>query len=103
MQYFFCSRLKFDQFSDARSGYENAGSEFDSPMYEQLERPPLRAIDNYLPSTLFGLSGRYTVAVMAMLGFIISFGIKNNVSTAKTLRKSLNGVNEIHLKKSKKH
>lgn len=83
---------KFDQFADARHGYENAGSEFDSPMYEEMERPPLRAIDSYLAPNLCGLSARFTVAVMAMLGFIISFGIKNNVSTAKTVRKALTGV-----------
>lgn len=81
-----CSVEKFDQFS------ENAGSDFISPTYDDMARTPLRAIDNHCQPKLFGLSARYTVSVMAMFGFIISFGIKNNVSTAKTLRANLTGV-----------
>lgn len=35
---------------------------------------------------MFGLSARYTVALMAMMGFIISFGMKCNLSAAKSER-----------------
>lgn len=85
----FCSIERFDH--AAHEGYENVGSEIGSPTYEEFERPPLRHIDKYMMPRFFGLSARYTVSVMAMVGFIISFGMKNNVSTAK-LARSLSGV-----------
>lgn len=85
------STEKFDQFPESREGYETVGSEPGSPS-DEIERPPLRYIDKYMKPQFFGLSARYTVAIMAMIGFIISFGMKNNVSTAKIAKKSLTGV-----------
>lgn len=61
--------------------------DIDSPTsFDEIERPPLRHIDKYLRAELFGLSARYTVALMAMMGFIISFGMKCNLSAAKPER-----------------
>lgn len=55
--------------------------DIDSPTsFDEIERPPLRYIDKY------GMSARYTVAFMAMMGFIISFGMKCNLSAAKPER-----------------
>lgn len=82
---------KFDQFPEAKDGYETMGSESGSPS-EEFERPPLRHVDKYLKPQFFGLTARYTVSIMAMIGFIISFGMKNNVSTAKIAKRSLTGV-----------
>lgn len=72
------------------------GSEPGSPS-DEIERPPLRHIDKYIKPQFFGLTARYTVSIMAMIGFIISFGMKNNVSTAKIAKKSLTGVSGIAL------
>lgn len=85
------STEKFDQFPESREGYETVGSEPGSPS-DEIERPPLRHIDKYMKPQFFGLTARYTVSIMAMIGFIISFGMKNNVSTAKIAKKSLTGV-----------
>lgn len=56
----------------------------ESPMsFEEIERPPLRHIDKYLKAELPCLSQRYTVALMACLGFVISFGMRCNMGMAK--------------------
>lgn len=78
---------KFDHFSQPKHGYDNVNGEMDSPAsFDEVERPPLRHIDKYMRAELFGLSARYTVAIMAMMGFIISFGMKCNLSAAKSER-----------------
>lgn len=85
---FFAFRLeKFDHFSAPKHGYDNVNGEMDSPTsFDEIERPPLRHIDKYVRAEMFGLSARYTVALMAMMGFIISFGMKCNLSAAKSER-----------------
>lgn len=86
---------KFDHFSQPKHGYDNVGGDIGSPTsFDEIERPPLRHIDKYVRAELFGLSARYTVAFMAMMGFIISFGMKCNLSPAKMERDhaSWNGV-----------
>lgn len=88
---FFCYshyRLeKFDTFSTPKHGYDNVNGDLDSPAsFDEIERPPLRHIDKYVRAELCGLSARYTVAFMAMMGFIISFGMKCNLSAAKSER-----------------
>lgn len=56
----------------------------ESPMsFEELERPPLRPIDKYTKAECPCLSQRYTIALMACLGFIISFGMRCNMGMAK--------------------
>ena len=56
----------------------------ESPMsFEEIERPPLRKIDKYTKAECPCLSQRYTVAVMACLGFVISFGMRCNMGMAK--------------------
>lgn len=86
--FFFHFRLeKFDHFSQPKHGYDNVNGELDSPTsFDEIERPPLRHIDKYVRAEFFGLSARFTVAFMAMLGFIISFGMKCNLSAAKPER-----------------
>lgn len=86
---------KFDHFSQPKHGYDNVGGDIGSPTsFDEIERPPLRHVDKYVRAELFGLSARYTVAFMAMMGFIISFGMKCNLSPAKMERDhaSWNGV-----------
>ncbi|KAG4071260.1 hypothetical protein HA402_003964 [Bradysia odoriphaga] len=52
--------------------------------FDETERPPqLRCIDKYERFALCRMSARYTVAFMAMMGFIISFGMRGNFSLAK--------------------
>lgn len=81
---------KFDHFSQPKHGYDNVNGDLDSPTsFDEIERPPLRHIDKYIRAELFGLSARYTVAVMAMMGFIISFGMKCNLSAAKPEREKI--------------
>lgn len=80
---------KFDQFNAPKHGYDNVGGDIDSPTsFDEIERPPLRHIDKYVRADFFGLSARYTVAFMAMMGFIISFGMKCNLGAAKAQRES---------------
>lgn len=85
------SRLqKFDHFSEPKHGYDNVNGDLDSPAsFDEIERPPLRHIDKYVRADLCGLSARYTVAFMAMMGFIISFGMKCNLSAAKSERERI--------------
>lgn len=56
----------------------------ESPMsFEEVERPPLRHIDKYTKAECPCLSQRYTIALMACLGFVISFGMRCNMGMAK--------------------
>jgi ACS family sodium-dependent inorganic phosphate cotransporter-like MFS transporter 6/7/8 len=52
--------------------------------YPELERPALRKIDKYCQPECpcCNLTKRYTQAVLVMVGFIISFGIRCNVGVA---------------------
>ncbi|XP_066601443.1 vesicular glutamate transporter 1 [Prorops nasuta] len=59
---------------------------FDS--LQEPERPPLRHIDTYCKPECPCLSKRYTVAVLACLGFVISFGMRCNMGMAKVLLQS---------------
>ncbi|CAO1352353.1 unnamed protein product [Diamesa hyperborea] len=56
----------------------------ESPMsFEEIERPPLRHIDKYIKAELPCMSQRYTIALMACIGFTISFGMRCNMGMAK--------------------
>lgn len=51
--------------------------------FDEIERPPLRPIDTYLPAQCPCLSARFTIATMTCIGFIISFGMRCNMGMAK--------------------
>lgn len=55
--------------------------QLDSPT---IERPPLRHIDKYVrpECPCCDMTKRFTVAVLASLGFLISFGIRCNIGVA---------------------
>ncbi len=82
-------------------GHEYGINDRDSPAsFDEIERPPLRQIDKYIRAELPCLSTRYTVAVMTSLGFIISFGIRCNLSMAKLSLKdevTLKQLNNLHI------
>lgn len=66
----------------------------DSPAsFDEIERPPLRKIDKYLKAECPCMSARYTIALMACIGFMISFGMRCNMSAAK-LKGEHNGVSK---------
>lgn len=93
---------KFDHFSQPKHGYDDVNGDIDSPTsFDEIERPPLRHIDKYLRAEIPGISTRYTVALMTMMGFIISFGMKCNMSAAKSEREKLynhtTGMNRVSL------
>lgn len=88
----YLSRMqRFDHMDQRKQGYGqmDGGHEYgihepESPAsFDEIERPPLRHIDKYVRAELPCLSARYTVAMMTSLGFIISFGIRCNLSMAK--------------------
>lgn len=51
--------------------------------FDEIERPPLRHIDKYMPAQCPCLSARFTIATMTCIGFIISFGMRCNMGMAK--------------------
>lgn len=84
---------RFETFESRKQGYgqmegETDGGEYDegrdSPAsFDEIERPPLRHVDKYCRAECPCMTTRYTVAMMTCLGFIISFGIRCNLSMAK--------------------
>lgn len=83
--------LKASQPKNYHPGYDqmDGGDEYkegaDSPCsFDEIERPPLRQVDKYLPAQCPCISSiRYTIALMTCLGFIISFGMRCNMGMAK--------------------
>ncbi|XP_055385994.1 vesicular glutamate transporter 1 [Condylostylus longicornis] len=59
--------------------------------FEEVERPPLRKIDKYCKAECPCLPARFTIAVMACIGFMISFGMRCNMSAAKLKLEKGNG------------
>ncbi|KAJ6639784.1 Vesicular glutamate transporter 2 [Pseudolycoriella hygida] len=77
-----------DNFGQEKS--ENVTGDIDlTKSFGEINRPPLRYVDKYVRPRLFGLSARYTVAFMAMIAFIVKFGMRCNLGAAK-LEKSCN-------------
>lgn len=93
---------QFENFEISKHGYEQmdggegggggegmTGKSFDadypeSPAsFEELERPPLRKVDKYCKAECPCLPQRFTIAMMACFGFMISFGMRCNMSAAK--------------------
>lgn len=98
MIFFLISRVqRFDHFESRKQGYDQmdgdmdggggvggSGEPPDSPAsFDEIERPPLRHIDKYVRAEFPCMTTRYTVATMTCIGFIISFGIRCNLSMAK--------------------
>lgn len=83
---------RFDHFDSRKQGYgqmDGDGGQYgddgpESPAsFEEIERPPLRHVDKYCRAECPCMTTRYTVAMMTCIGFIISFGIRCNLSMAK--------------------
>ncbi|XP_078048454.1 vesicular glutamate transporter [Augochlora pura] len=72
-------------FEQEERGYSRQGS-YES--FAEHERPPLRHIDTYCKPECPCLSKRYTIATLACIGFIISFGMRCNMTMAKTVMKN---------------
>ena len=49
----------------------------------EIDRPPLRLIDQYVKPEIPCLTKRSTVAFLACLGFIVMFGMRCNMGVAK--------------------
>ncbi|CAH0768421.1 unnamed protein product [Bemisia tabaci] len=62
---------------------DEAGLDFASENLPEIERPPLRHIDKYIAPECPCLTKRYTMSVLTCLGFIITFGMRCNMSIAK--------------------
>lgn len=69
--------------TDAGGGQYNADDPGSPASFDEIERPPLRHVDKYCRAELPCMTHRYTVAMMTCIGFIISFGIRCNLSIAK--------------------
>ncbi|XP_001603704.2 vesicular glutamate transporter 1 [Nasonia vitripennis] len=67
-------------FEGERGGLSRQGTLDSLP---EPERPPLRHIDTYCMPECPCLSKRYTIALLACIGFIISFGMRCNMGMAK--------------------
>ncbi|XP_014213996.1 vesicular glutamate transporter 1 [Copidosoma floridanum] len=67
-------------FEDERGRFSKQGSLDSLP---EPERPPLRHIDTYCMPEIPCLSKRYTIALLACIGFVISFGMRCNMGMAK--------------------
>ncbi|KAK2726558.1 vesicular glutamate transporter 1-like [Artemia franciscana] len=74
--------LKATKGAEEPNGYNNPGTPDSLP---ELERPPLRKIDQYLAPDCpcCNMSKRFTIALLASIGFSISFGIRCNMGVAK--------------------
>ncbi|XP_050541760.1 vesicular glutamate transporter 1 [Daktulosphaira vitifoliae] len=64
--------------ADGRPGLQSPTESLPSPV-----RPPLRHIDRYIAPEIPNLSKRYTIAVLTCIGFMITFGMRCNMSMAK--------------------
>ncbi|XP_029177031.1 vesicular glutamate transporter 1 [Nylanderia fulva] len=87
----------YEEFAGSREGSkDNRGFEDERgysrhASFESLpepERPPLRHIDTYCMPECPCLSKRYTIASLACVGFIISFGMRCNMGMAKLVMKN---------------
>ncbi|XP_076632550.1 vesicular glutamate transporter [Colletes latitarsis] len=76
---------KDNQGFDGERAYSRQGS-FES--LPEHERPPLRHIDTYCKPECPCLSKRYTMATLACMGLIISFGMRCNMGMAKIVMKN---------------
>ncbi|XP_017763701.1 PREDICTED: vesicular glutamate transporter 1 [Eufriesea mexicana] len=99
------SNAGYEEFEMPREGSkDNKGFEDETgysrqASFESLpepERPPLRHIDTYCKPECPCLSKRYTIATLACIGFIISFGMRCNMGMAKMAIKNTTEDNDNH-------
>ncbi|PBC30740.1 Vesicular glutamate transporter [Apis cerana cerana] len=99
------SNAGYEEFETPREGSkDNKGFEDEreysrQASFESLpepERPPLRHIDTYCKPECPCLSKRYTIATLACIGFVISFGMRCNMGMAKMAMKNATEDNDNH-------
>ncbi|XP_022913322.1 vesicular glutamate transporter 1 [Onthophagus taurus] len=74
---------RYEEF-DVKSKDANEPADDRSPSsISEVERPPLRHIDKYIAPECPCLSKRFTVALLACMGFIVMFGMRCNMGLAK--------------------
>lgn len=82
----FCFRgSQYDQFAEPikkqdSTAIDNASTPESIP---EIERPPLRKIDQYFRPELPYLSKRATVALLSCTGFIIMFGMRTSMGIVR--------------------
>lgn len=84
-QLFYFRGSQYDQFADPlkktnSTTVDNASTPESIP---EIERPPLRKIDQYIRPELPYLSKRATVAVLSCSGFIIMFGMRTSMGIVR--------------------
>ncbi|XP_075974440.1 vesicular glutamate transporter [Anticarsia gemmatalis] len=74
---------QYENFHVDQKGYDQMydGEDLETP--PSPDRPPPRAIDKYVRAECPCLTARYTVALLACVGFSIMFGMRCNMSMAK--------------------
>ncbi|XP_069945788.1 vesicular glutamate transporter 3 [Cherax quadricarinatus] len=81
-----CSGVQYEEFELEASKINNLKNVGDGTFDEEYERvkPPLRRIDHYLPPDCpcCNMTKRFTMALLASIGFLISFGIRCNMGVA---------------------
>ncbi|CAD1471037.1 unnamed protein product, partial [Heterotrigona itama] len=85
--------------SKDNKGFEDERGYSSQASFESLpepERPPLRHIDTYCKPECPCLSKRYTIATLACIGFVISFGMRCNMGMAKMAMKNATFDNANH-------
>lgn len=83
--FFYYRGTQYDQFTEPIKktdsvAVDNASTPESIP---EIERPPLRKIDQYLRPELPYLSKRATVAVLSCTGFIIMFGMRTSMGIVR--------------------
>ncbi|XP_069192452.1 vesicular glutamate transporter 1 isoform X1 [Procambarus clarkii] len=80
------SAVQYEEFELESSKINNLKNAGDGTVDEEYERvkPPLRRIDHYLPPDCpcCNMTKRFTMALLASIGFLISFGIRCNMGVA---------------------
>ncbi|KAL7014140.1 hypothetical protein ACKWTF_015764 [Chironomus riparius] len=80
-----------------RTNEDNSPEPESQVPFEAFIRPPLRAIDKYAEPKISWLSHRYTVAVMAFLGFAVIYGTRFNLMMARMYFDNIKPENETRL------
>ncbi|XP_050696725.1 vesicular glutamate transporter 1-like [Eriocheir sinensis] len=93
------SGVQYEEF-ELGAAKTGAGQQWEEGGFEDLEKPPLRKIDQYLPPDCpcCNMTKRFTMAILASIGFLISFGIRCNMGVAvveMTANNTLTGKREI--------
>ncbi|XP_014244679.1 vesicular glutamate transporter 1-like [Cimex lectularius] len=74
---------RYEEFDLGKDGAPATGTYEEEEVWPEPERPPPRHIDKYIRPECPCLTKRYTVAVLACVGFVISFGMRCNMGMAK--------------------